>query len=119
MNITNITDLPHPGNYARLMADIRRHDSERPEALTRNPFDAWRQPATVRDIRTEMRSALDRRINARGGQEWRNDTTALDIDLRRDQSDLDDILRRRIRVYQFRTDTCRHRFGHLLANRDD
>ena len=36
-----------------------------------------------------------------------------------DRDDLDRLLRRRVRVYQFRTRAVRERFGHLLTDRKD
>jgi hypothetical protein len=36
-----------------------------------------------------------------------------------DARSLEDILQRRVRVYQFATPMMRERFGHLLASRDE
>lgn len=114
-----IAALPAKGAYAQLLRDIARHGRARPDAVTRNPFDVWRGDSTVREIRQEARRALHRRINARAGHEWRNVTTAGDVELQRDRRDLDSIIRDRVRVYQFRTARMRARFGALLASHND
>ena len=114
-----IANLPHKGAYAQIMREIARHDRETPECVTRNPFDPWRHNATVREIRNEARVALHKRINERGGMDWRNWTTDREVETRRDAHDLHDIIRARLRVYQFRTRRVGARFGHLLATRED
>lgn len=110
-----IADLPDKGAYARFLRTLAGLD---PQQWVIDPMSDWhrvRKPAG--QVRVEARAALDRRINARGGAEWRNEP--IDIDLIRDARDLDDITRRRIRVYQFRTAFMRARFGHRLARHDD
>ena len=68
-------------------------------------------------VRAQFRKALDKRINSRGGNDADNEP--MDIELVRDARALDDMLQRRIRVYQFATPMMRARFGHLLARHDD
>jgi hypothetical protein len=78
------------------------------------------RPATRKplpQIRCEARQALDRRINARAGDLAAN--APMDIDLIRDARDLDDRLRLRVRVYQWRTQIVLEMFSHLLARHDD
>lgn len=71
--------------------------------------------------RREVRRALDRRINERGGldQTGRKWDERYQVGLERDARALRDRLMRRVRVYQFETPELRERFGHLLADRED
>jgi hypothetical protein len=77
----------------------------------------WMGPRPVAQVRRDFRLALDRRINLRGGMPEAN--VPIDIGLVRDAYRLDDILKRRVRVYQFESELARKRFGHLLASHDD
>lgn len=111
----HISELPAKGAYARFLRQLRAAD---PDAWAIDPMADWaRVRRPVREIHAAARRALDYRINSRGGRA--EDSEPIDIDLQRDARDLDDILRRRVRVYQFRTPMMRARFGHLLARRDD
>jgi hypothetical protein len=74
-------------------------------------------PVPAADLLREMRDALQRRINSRGGLESAN--AGMPIELVRDARRLDEIKQRRIRTYQFETALCRDRFGHLLAVRGE
>ncbi len=69
------------------------------------------------EMRRQMRVALDKRINIRGGRPADNDP--VDIGWLRDARSLDDIIRRRVRVYQFERPEMRAKFGHLLASYND
>lgn len=109
----HLAALPSPGHYARAWAQVRRLPAD---ALVRSP-DWTRTLVPAGQLRAEMRAALDRRINTRGGNEAAN--KELPIGLVRDARRLDDIKQRRIRVYQFESTLCRERFGHLLARHDD
>lgn len=104
--------LPNPGGYAHAWATLT---AIAPTQRVRHP-DWTRGYVTAGELRAEMRRALDRRINARGGDEEAN--TPIPDELVRDARRLDDI-KRRIRVYQFETKGLRSRFGHLLASNDD
>jgi hypothetical protein len=113
--MTSIADLPMKGKYARYMRWVA---SLPPDAIVTDPMTGWvasRDPAWL--IRHRVRQALNRRINSRGGLEAAN--MPIEIGLIRDARRLDDILQRRVRVYQFESELCRRRFGHLLARRDD
>ena len=118
MNFTklaNIADMPAKAAYARYMRIVR---GAAPDTLATDPFMGWlasKEP--VDHIRARMRSALDRRINVRGGNVAA--CVPLDADLQRDARDLDQLIRLRIRCYQFRTAKMRARFGHLLSRHDD
>lgn len=69
--------------------------------------------------RAENGLALDRRISGMtAAPETKADGSDYQRALIQDQHDLRNI-RRRIRVYQFRTRTVRERFGHLLSRYDD
>lgn len=103
----HLSSLPSPGAYARA---CRQLAALPPDALVKGVVSAS-------EMRRQVRQALDRRINIRGGQPEAN--VPLDIGLVRDAYRLDDIKQRRIRVYQFESDLCRARFGHMLARHDD
>lgn len=75
--------------------------------------------------RREFRSALNNRINAKGGVEPMSRYCPPNLNpaynysgFVRDQQRLKDI-RRRVRVYQFETRAVRERFGHLLSSYDE
>jgi hypothetical protein len=88
---TAIAALPHKAGYARFLRTLASLD---PDLWVIDPMSGWvRSRKPVRLIRAEARGALDRRINARGGQDWRN--APIDIDLIRDARDLDDMTQRR------------------------
>lgn len=111
----HIAALPDKGSYAAFMRALRTLPQD---AVTIDPLSGWhRVSRTVAEIRRDARIALDRRINARAGNFKANEP--IDIELVRDARDLDARLTQRVRVYQFRTDTMRARFGHLLARHDD
>ncbi|MBC7621253.1 MAG: hypothetical protein H7293_20090 [Candidatus Saccharibacteria bacterium] len=107
-----LAELPSKGAYAKAwkflksmpvdgMVTLRKHESPKPVVYAR----------------AEFRKALDHRINARAGDYEAN--VGIDIELQRDARALDDLLVRRIRVYQFATPMMRERFGHLLSSHDD
>lgn len=111
----HISQLPDKGRYAKFLRQLAAAD---PDAIAIDPLSGWmKHRRSVREIRADARRALDRRINSRGRNEAAN--VPMDLDLQRDAWDLDAILRRRVRVYQFRTQEMRERFGHLLARHDD
>lgn len=112
MTSKHLTTLPQPGTYAKAWRAI----VALPACALVRSNDWTRGNVPAGQLRTEMRAALDRRINTRGGLASAN--VELDIGLVRDARRLDDI-KRRIRVYQFESELCRKRFGHLLANRND
>lgn len=109
----HLANLPSPGAYARACRKLAALPAD---ALVKKP--GW-AGGVVRaaEMRRQVRQALDRRINVRGGQAENNEE--IDIGLQRDARRLDDILQRRVRVYQFESHLCRDRFGHLLARHDD
>lgn len=109
----SIRDLPSPGAYARAWRTVKGLPAG---ARVKHP-DWARGTVTASEMLAEMRRALQRRINIRGGKPQDNDP--MPIELVRDSRRLDDILRRRVRVYQFESDECRARFSHLLARMDD
>jgi hypothetical protein len=111
----HISQLPHKGQYVAVMRKIRALPAD---ARCIDTFSGWhRIERPAGEIRAHARRALDRRINDRGGR--REDSEPVPIDLQRDAWDLDGILTKRMRVYQFRTPMMRERFGHLLARHDD
>lgn len=79
----------------------------------------WHTVLTVEEAKAEFSSCVNRRVNERGGEGWRNTRTDLEISFRRDQRRVMEILSSRIRHYQFETEECRNRFGHLLADRSE
>lgn len=74
--------------------------------------EGWRQ---------EFLMVLNRRINLKAGPPplWRKLDPEYQTGLRRDQQRLHAWLQQRVRFYQFETDFCRTRFGHLLPERGD
>lgn len=112
MVTAHLTSLPNPGAYARSWKALSGLPAN---ALVRAP--GWAGSLVpAGQMRAEMRRALDRRINPRGGNERAD--LEVSIGLVRDARRRDYIKQRRIRVYQFETDLCRQRFSHLLARRD-
>lgn len=114
---TIIAELPAKAAYARYMRLVR---GAAPDSLAIDPMTGWsgrsnKEPVAY--IRARMRSALDQRINIRGGNVAA--CVPIDYDLVRDARDLDQLIRLRIRCYQFRTAKMRARFGHLLSRHDD
>lgn len=111
-HVIPLSRLPAPGAYVTAWKRIKALPDAAQVLLGR--MDGIRPAA---EVRADFGRALDRRINSRGGDEAAN--VPMDIDLVRDARDLDDMVRRRIRVYQFRTPLMRERFGHLLASSGD
>lgn len=65
---------------------------------------------------------VDAVVNARAGEQWRNDLTQDEIELRRDGTAIKDHLTKRIRFYQVHSKFFRKHHGrieHLLAHYDD
>jgi hypothetical protein len=118
MAAQHIKDAPHKRAYVAYLCLLRFACVADPDGWATDPMSGWaRTRKPLRQIRREARQALDRRINARVGDVAAN--VPMDIDLIRDARDLDDRLRLRVRVYQWRTARMRKRFSHLLASRDD
>lgn len=118
MTAQHIKDAPHKGAYASYLRKLRAACAADPDGWALDHMSGW--PSTrkpLQKIRRDARLALDRRINARVGDLAAN--APMDWDLVRDARDLDDRLRRRVRIYQWRTKLMRERFGHLLSSRDD
>lgn len=118
MSAQHIKDAPHKGQYAAYLRKLRAACAAHPSGWAVDHMSGWastRKP--LQQIRREARQALDRRINARVGDLAAN--APMDSDLIRDARDLDDRLRRRVRVYQWRTELMRERFWHLLSRYDD
>lgn len=103
--------LPNPGAYAKFLRELRTLPSHAPVRFS------WSHIVTAEMARREVRLALDRRINERGGRPEAN--VEMDIGLVRDARRLADMRLHRVRVYQFESELCRRRFGHLLARHDD
>lgn len=82
----------------------------------------WNSPALdAAGWKREFLSALDNRINDKGGidqsgRRWDGDYQRA---LLQDSIDLQKNLRERVRVYQWQTDIFRKRFPHLLSRYDD
>ncbi len=113
MTSKHLQRLPNPGAYARAWRAV----AALPPAAMVNTGN-WANPVVeAGKLRQEMRRALDRRINLRGGMPSANDE--IPAGLVRDARRLADIRLHRVRVYQFETELCRTRFGHLLARHDD
>lgn len=118
MTAKHIKDAPHKGAYASYLRKLRAACAADPDGWALDHMSGW--PSTrkpLQQIRREVRGALDRRINARAGDLAAN--APMDIDLIRDARDLDDRLRLRVRVYQWRTALMREMFPHLLVSRDE
>ena len=109
---TTIAALPSKGAYAAAWKRLKTLPLDGVVALRRN--DGLHE---VSRVRSQFRKALDHRINSRAGNDAAN--VPVDYELVRDARALDDMLQRRIRVYQFATPFMRARFGHLLARHDD
>lgn len=109
----HLANLPSPGAYA---AACRKLAALPADARVKEP--GWAGGiVSAAEMRRQVRKALDRRINIRGGQPEANEE--IDIGLQRDARRLDDILNHRGRVYQFESQLCKDRFSHLLARYDD
>ena len=109
----HLSSLPSPGAYASAWRAVCALPAD---ARVKEP--GWAGGVIgAAEMRAKMRVALDRRINIRGGNEADNEP--IDVGLLRDAHRLDDIIRRRVRVYQFESELVRAKFGHLLACRDD
>lgn len=110
----SIAALPVKGWYAHVMRVARTADQD---AVARDPMCQFGTTRPVREIRHAIRRALDRRINARAGDHEANQP--IPIELWRDVRRVEDMLFRRIRVYQLETAEMQARYGHLLASRND
>lgn len=106
----NIRDLPAKGAYVAAWKRLKALPDHAPVSTD------WTGARPAAQVRREFRRALDARINERGGLATAN--VEIDVGLQRDARRLDDIRQRRVRVYQFESELCRRRFGHLLASRD-
>lgn len=118
MTSTYLSTLPAPGEYARFLrkvSDLIRQHGE--HAVTRDPLDSFGRSRRLVEIRRDCWRALDRRINIRGNEAWRN--TPPDVEMLRDAANINAIRAIRLRVYQIATPKLARRFGHLLASRDD
>lgn len=109
--MNTIQSLPSKGAYAKAWRALRALPD------TAQVSTDWTGARPAAQVKREFRMALDRRINSRAGNEAAN--VPMDIELVRDARALDDILQRRIRVYQFTTRLMRARFSHHLASRHD
>lgn len=78
-------------------------------------------PLDANAFRREFRSALHRRINDKAAPppRGRKHADLYQVELLRDRDRVVDIVRRRIRHYQFATPEVHARFAHLLSSRDD
>jgi hypothetical protein len=117
MATITLRDLPAPGAYVaawkRANAVVAAGGTVRTSwAGADLDAAAWRR---------NVRDALDRRINARGGlvQTGRKWEYLYQLELERDARAIQARLTRRVRVYQFGTPEIRKRFGHLLSRYDD
>lgn len=71
---------------------------------------------------THARLGIHAVVNARGGQQWRNDDTQEQVEMQRDARAIRDRIRFRTRFYQFNSRTFRRhqaRLSHLLADRNE
>ena len=69
-----------------------------------------------------QRIGIDAVVNARGGEQWRNDMTQEQIEIERDGRRIKDHSKHGVRFYQVCSRFFRkhqHRISHLLARRDD
>lgn len=116
MNMTRTT-YPDPAGYVALWRKVKALPDHAyvPEA------DRFGLPAQAKLLKNNFTRALHSRINLRGkinmgGRRYSRDYEGA---LFQDRMDLRDKLQRRVRVYQFRTDIVRRRFGHLLDDRNE
>lgn len=114
-----ITELPHKGEYVRMIREVRAAFA-RGVKTVRLGYDQF---YTREQWERVIWIALNQRINSRGGLGADCQCeTCVDPDqmarFYRDQQRLRNI-HKRIRVYQFETEECRRRFGHLLSHYDD
>lgn len=110
----SIAALPEKGWYARIMRIAR---TASPDTVARDPMCPFGTTRPVREIRYAVRRAMDRRINARAGDHEANQP--IPVELWRDVRRVEDMLFRRVRVYQLETAEMRERYGHLLASHND
>ena len=76
-------------------------------------------PVTGADIRREFRQSIHERINTRGGQDWRNQTTEREHAARRDCRAIRARVTERVIVRRLETPALNRRFAHLLYTDDD
>lgn len=94
-----------------------------PDAVVRDPFDQFGGEVRVGKLRDEMRAALDRRINMRGGAPAAN--VPLDAELLREAHQVNEMAAARaagrgvVRVYRWHSKAASRRFGHLLSDRSE
>lgn len=80
--------------------------------------DGFNEEKTGARIKLEYRQALHRRINQRGGEEWRNHPVKGETDMYRDQYNLHNWLQKRIICRRLNTPKLQRRFAHLLWKED-
>ena len=109
----HLSSLPKPGAYVSAWRALKALPDD---ARVKEPGWAG-SVVSAAEMRRQMRVALDKRINVRGGDLAANDP--IDIGWVRDARRLKDIKLRRVRVYQFERPEMRAKFGHLLASYND
>lgn len=109
---------PNPAYYVSQWRLAKRYAQECPTQTV--VVDRWLY-STARHEYDKFIAAMNRRINSRGNlcQSGRRMSDEYQNALRGDVQDLREKLTQRIRIYQFRTDIMRKRFGHILDSYSD
>jgi len=107
-----LIDSPQAGKYVRAWRKAKSLNPEQKYFIDKS------RCATGEELQREFLTALQRRINARGDQEWRNIITQAEVELYRDQQDLHNWLQRRIICRRLRTPKLQKRFASLLFQED-
>ncbi len=110
MNKTSkqLAQLPFPGEYARAWRTLKALPDDTLVNWT------WLGPKPAAELREEFTAAMMKRINERGGEQWRNVEMMNDVNARRDQRDVRAHVNDRVIVRQFRTKWARKRFAHHI-----
>ena len=105
-------NLPNPKAYAKAWKQAKNLTDD----VTYNVKLAnwYSESLSAYQIRQQFRDALNRRINQRGGEEWRNHPVKGETDMYRDQRALHNWLQKRIICRRLNTPKLQRRFAHLL-----
>ena len=88
-----------------------------PAQLFASGLSSW-WPTTGAEIMEQFRHRMNQWINHSAGEDWRNEETPEEIDMRRDERDLHNWLQNRIVCERLRVPSLQKRFGHLLWKED-
>lgn len=104
----NIQSLPNKGWYVKnWKAALALPD----DAVVKMPWPTC--ITTAGKVKRDLRMALDRRINSRGGIDDGSEDPDFHIALCRDAQKVKDWFRSRVRFYQLETPLMQKRYGHI------